>query len=619
MSTATTAPSVPIDDVRGTRGPLSGRLSRRLSVPGAAAVAVAVGVLAGYLGPALLHPNLVHDDAGQHLWWNQRAWGGDPTAYSEIARYFASSAAAPPAWRWLMAGFGATGNVQRAAEVANVAVVLVAAGLTYLLARRCGRPSGRRAAAWGGLAACATLVLSREFTANLYEVTLLQRGFAAPLTALALWALLARRLAWLGVAFVGTALVYPIMIAVLGLTAVAHELWRLWRDRRMPRGWAWAAAGGVAALVLILVVRDVPEAYGSMVTAAESRRMPVFGPQGRSSIWGLPFYDRVFTHSRMGLGLPPLHLGVGLATAAAAVVLAGGFRRVPALIWITIGCSLLLWAAAWATLFDLYLPNRHVRVTLPMAWILLVAVAAAGLARRARLRTRRRGWGGNAVRAGRVAVAVVVAAAAGTIAAPKAWRLLHRYEWQSRTQAYEYLRTLPPDAILAGHPEHVSLLTLWTGRPVLISRETTQAYYTGYYDSLVLPRLDAALGAYYAPDWATVDRLLHAEHGVRAFYYRPERLNDLPYEEPFRTIARRHLRRMGDGEPAMYRPPTDRVLFNAGDVFVIRVGPPGDDLPQGPVPADLRERLDALPPPPRYDPALHDGPSRTPPDKVFRR
>jgi hypothetical protein len=572
-----------------------------------------LGYLPARLGPVVLHQHMTADDSGQHVWWAQRAWGGYPAAYDEVAEYFASSAAAPPAWYWLMQGLGRLGELQRVAELTNAVVVFATAWVVFALGRRATLgtrgPAGEEdpapgiavAALWAGLGAVALYLFLRAGS-RLHESILLQRSFATILFAGTLWALISRRIAWLAVVFVSTALVYPVLIAAIGLTAIVHECVMLARTRRLPRGWIVTTVGGLIALTLILVVREVPDRFGPMVTAEQARQMAVFGPEGRSSIWGTPWMENYFTHSRTGIGFTPVQLVIGLLMGGIAIGLAG-VRRVPAAVWVTAGVALFLWTAARLTLFDLYLPNRHTRIPLQMAWVTLIAAGIGAAA----LRWRDLAIARPRVPAGRVAqvtAALLVLAYGIYKQGPRLHARVTQTENPAYLETYDFLRQLPPEAVVAGFPRHVDLLSLRIGRPVLISRETTQAYYLEYYNDIVLPRLRDVIRAYYSPDWADVDRLYDL-YGVRVIFYRNHQLNYTPDEEPFRSIALHHWRALGDREPALYRPPADRLLFAAGDVQVIRVGPPDDELPREPIPSEILQILTTMPPPPAYDPATH--------------
>src|SRR5690606_1716407 len=64
-----------------------------------------------------------------------------------------------------------------------------------------------------------------------------QRTFTLPLVLLALMSLVARRYAWVGVAWLGAALFYPVVLPLLGIAAGVVFLRELVVERRMPDAW----------------------------------------------------------------------------------------------------------------------------------------------------------------------------------------------------------------------------------------------------------------------------------------------------------------------------------------------------------------------------------------------
>ena len=561
---------------------------RRSAVLLGVTAVVAIGMSLFKFGPAIVHANEFHEDLGQHAFWAQRAWGGNPTEYSEVARYFASEAAAPIGYHWIMRGLGLLGDVQAAGDVLNVAL---AAAMAVWLAVLCGKIARSR---W--VMPIIAIVFFAIFpNQRLIEDSFLQRTFAVPLLLMCMWGLHHRQMAWVGLSMIGCVLLYPITLATVGAIAVTHELFMLARTRRMPPGWiAGLVLGLVAARLLSL--RHVPEQFGPMVTYEQAKSMPIFSNEGRSSIFLENRYRYWFTGSRTSIGFTPQQLLLGVGTLLAAGFLAK-WRRIPPLVWTIIGVSLALFFAAHATLFDLYLPNRHTRITLPLAWFMLLAIALAGGWTRLRVALRRQ-WRGSTsaerrFKFHRVAGGALVLALALAIYDGGSRTLVKLTDWepQSEIRIHDWLRHTPPGTLVAGMPDDISRLTLQTGRPTLITRESTQAYYLGFYNDIVLPRLRDTNNAFYATDWETVDEL-YEKYGVRVFYFRAHNYQRLPYEEPFRTLARIPASKLDGKVPVMYDPPIDRVLYQAADMYLIRVGPP---FAKGEVPPQQPEPLPTVP------------------------
>ena len=545
---------------------------------------VVIAVILAFLGTvwrfvgAVLRDHAFDGDLAQHVYWGQRAWGADLLAHDPLARHYASDVASPLLWKGVVAVMGRLGEIQLVADLAATSLFVATCWLLYRLCKGIGGGSPW-AGVWGVFAA--TLFIG---TSKWIPQSLLQRSFAVPLTALAVLALHERRMWLLGLCYLFSGLLYPITIVSIGALGVAHESWRLWQDRRLPRGWWMAVIGGVAGLALILVVRDPPDLYGPSVTYEQARSMEVFGPTGRNAIWLDDAQAFWFDHHRTGLRIELEDFLKGAAALAVVALLAGWreIRRVPPVAWMLGLTGLALFFIAHATLFALYLPNRHVWITLPLSWTLLMAALSVAAGRRAAgwLRIERPAW--PWVAAG--AWAIVVTGWVGEAEAV----LRNRAEVSAERLAVEYARSTPPDTLFAGLPvdAEVDEFPLRTGRPILINYETAQAYYPKFYDAVVVPRLRASVEMYYATDWETIDRI-GQEWGVDAFLWRAHALKELPPHEPMRSMAVEAIRRAtadGDDVPAMYEPPADRILWWAGDVRLVRVGDgPAAATPPGPV------------------------------------
>ena len=566
-------------------------------LPGVLALLVAGVGAAWCLGPNLVRDQAFEGDLAQHVFWGQRAWGSDlfllkpdGEPVDPFAHFYASDAAAPPLWKAIVHGMGHLGEIQRVNEAFNLLLYFATIALLWRLARSVGGGDP-----WAGLAGVACLPVFIGLT-EWFPSGMLQRSFAVPLTALTLLALHERRMWLLGVAFVGSALLYPITIVSAGAIGVVHELYRLARDRRLPRGWWLATIGGVAALALILLVRQVPDAYGDQVTADQARTMPIFLDGGRNEVWLDDPVKFWIEHHRTGFRFDAEDFYRTLAVVAA-VVVAGGWRRlreVPAVVPATILTGLGLFLLSHATLFALYLPNRHVWVTFPLGITLLVAWSGPPAFRRLA------GWARlpDAWRPVAAAALVLIPTVNGVKYALR--ELRGRGEILSELSSYQYLRSTPPDTLVAGLPLDVEMddTSVRSGRPLLVNYETAQGWYPEFYDEVVRERVRDSINAHYATDWETIDALAD-RYGVDVFVFRGHTLKGVRGQEPMRSMAVEAIRRAGGRQPVMYEPPADRLLWWMGDVRLIRVGTgpasatrPGEVQPFPDLPdVDLRQAL----------------------------
>ncbi|MEM1010832.1 MAG: hypothetical protein AAGI46_01275 [Planctomycetota bacterium] len=543
-------------------------------------ILIAIGATASTaywkLANALISPFNYDGDAVQHGFWAQRSWGATLLEHDVFAQFYASDAMAPPGYRWLMLLLGSLGDIQLMGELAMIGLIGITAVVLFLLG---WRASG---SLWGGAVLVAFLMWFAIQNERPFGSIILQRHFALVLLAAGLYGLVSRRVWIVGLAILGSSLFYPITLAVLGMTAFVHEGIRLAVDRKLPRGWWIALLLGLAA-VGVLASRDIPDEYGPRVTAEQARTMPIFQDGGRSQYWVANERDFLYHHHRTGLGHDPAELCKAALVLLPFVLLA--WRSSSPAAWIMLVVSVSLWGIAHLVPFHLYLPNRHVRVPLPLAYATLFASMAPAAVARLNDFARRRLPSNRGQLPWRIATAVVVPIALSFYAGEQfrpdvierrkeVRRVLKRPPEPPRV-VEEYLRNTAPDFLVAGHPEEIQHISLTTGRPTLVNRETLVPYYLGFYESVARPRAKDALDAYHAGDWPTFDSILSA-HAVDAFYlvHHPPQPRRKPLEEPLATMTEAAIARLGELVPVTVDPPADRILAHDPHrhITLIRVG-----------------------------------------------
>jgi hypothetical protein len=173
-----------------------------------------------------------------------------------------------------------------------------------------------------------------------------------------------------------------------------------------------------------------------------------------------------------------------------------------ALLLVVLAASLLLFAAAHALLFRLYLPARHVQFTLPIVWALAGGLFWALLADRF---SPPLPFGEG--RGERRRLLILAGVALLLVHAPPAGDF---YVTGQHPAIYAYLRTSPPDTRVAALPADSSILPLFGQRAVVASFEHALPYHRGYYEPL-RARTQALLDAYYASRVATLARFVDDE------------------------------------------------------------------------------------------------------------
>jgi hypothetical protein len=520
-----------------------------------------------WAGPDIAREDIFDGDAAHHIFW---FYGyADPALYPDdlSLEYFTSGAVAPLGYKALYGALAKVVDVLAASEWISVALLGASVALAWMIGRALG---DRRDSELKGLL-CAVVMIGLLPQSDLLPAMGFQRTFAMPLTLLCLWALIAKRYVWVGVAWILAALFYPIIIAVIGLASTIVFLIDLLRERRMPDYWIWNGALGLAALAIVLLGSTTPEAVGPSVSFEQAMAMPEFGPDGRQALFGTDWKNGLFRHHRTGLGWSPWMMLVMAGAVLLATAL--GYRRqisAPVVVFGVTGLG--LWLAARLTLFDLYLPNRHSRYAI--AVLLIVAVAVAGYAvldTGVRLAS-----GLFAKPSKRVAQATAVLApllVMGALA-PSAWADFRRPVDDDLERTYEFLATLPKETLIAAHPDLADYIPLRSKRSVLASTEAWIAFMLGYHERMT-PRVAASLEAAYATDWEDVTAAL-APFGVDVFVSSEEVFTKAGYNPPLDTLASTLLARGRTEGFALRHPPQEHVIFRSGDYVVVEIGSPGD-------------------------------------------
>jgi hypothetical protein len=358
------------------------------------------------------------------------------------------------------------------------------------------------------------------------------RAYALPLLTFQLAALAAgrRRLALAVLPL--QAIFYPLGCA---LAVVTMGLWTVWRLRTAPRTaareLAWLALATLVALTLVWWGRLEADRYGPTVSAATARTMPEFQQGGRTAYFVPDPYRFWVESSRSGFALGPrdslledvpvLAIPGALALVLGGWLLAGRLgwgtppRLPPAgglLVVLLIG-SLLLFFAAHALLFALYLPARHVQFSLPLVWALAGGLCWVLLGERlaawlhARFGARRVRWPGFGPGLSGAKLCAVAGLALLAIHSPPPgdFYVVGRYP-----AIFAYLRRTPPDTIIGALPADSNIVPMMTQRPILTSFEHALPYQPGYYQPL-RERTEAFRAAYYAPTLAPLIAVLREQ------------------------------------------------------------------------------------------------------------
>ncbi|MGE0114238.1 MAG: hypothetical protein AB7T07_05070 [Steroidobacteraceae bacterium] len=528
----------------------------------AACCALVAAVL--WLGPYLLRADVFADDMTQHVFWMYRFV--DPALFPNdlSVAYFGDSSAAPWGYQALYRVLAQFMDLQVASEGVAVLLLMLSAWLAWCL----GAASGDRYPELRAL--CAVVVVLMLLPLRLTDVMSpagLQRSFALALMLLCLWALVARRYAWVGVSWLLAALFYPVVLVVQGLASVVIFTRDLLRERCLPPAAISNGVLGVVALLIAVVNSRTPPGIGPTVTGNEARAMAEFYPGGRLPMFGMSFYGDWFNDHHLALGWS----FYSLLLLSIALLIVWWKRRlgsIPAAGWVMAIVGLGVWFISRQMLFTLYLPNRHARWSL--ACFAVLAFSAAASAVIAPLFDRMASRSARASSGLQWSIALLAPILVASALLPGALRDYRQPRDQDMERAYQFIAGLPKDTLVAAHPDLADYVPLRSRRSVLVSTEISLPFMLGYYRQLK-PRIEASLRAAYATDFQEMDAAL-SPFGVKVMLTNASVWDKQGYFKPFDRLVH-DLRERGDRLGyALRAPPSERVLFQSGNVYVVKVG-----------------------------------------------
>ncbi len=424
--------------------------------------------------------------------------------------------------------------------------------------------AARRLAGFFGALLATSLVLSSDLFLGRMAGGL-PRAFAFPLLAAAAAALVCGRARILAAIVCVGAAFYPAgaMPAGIALALVLFVLprrhrgdavsWHFGRRARVVLG-----AGVVSALILMPTLLAA-RGYGTTLRPADVTMYPEIGPGGRygpgdrapfasfpdSAVEqvravlkpaGQAWAPTVQEWAKRGGGRGAASNGDTVLAILGGVLLLGGLLlavRDPG------GRRLLaLGAAAWlghlvarpvAPYF--YLPQRYAAYPVPILFVVLLPAAAAAIGG---VFSRRRAASVPAVIAVVALAAVVVLPFGGRGSATSGLGI----DAQPQRRLFDFLHTLPKDALIAGWPSDLDSVPYVSRRQAFVTYELHQAFHQGYADEM-RRRMRALVDAYFASDPAPLLRL-RDEFKVTHLVFQQSRLSRPPsYFKPFDTWTRK--------------------------------------------------------------------------------
>ncbi len=412
-----------------------------------------------------------------------------------------------------------------------------------------------------------------------------QRAFALPLMMAFLYYVTISAWRRACVALVILALFYP-MGFLLGVPTYAMALVVGCRDRdwiatiRAPFAWLAVVTIACGTLLAVKNVYAPDPRIGRIVTRAEMTGRPEFYAIGRTAILptpGLPeeMADQlVGTVRSLSLGYPAalLRLATGVSRWAlivpmvlvgllvTLVVFRGVVRRslaVPPVLVYFLIAGVMFHVLADRLLFRLYLPSRYLSYPVQLSGLVMAGLAVGYLvASISRTRVR-------------YAVQIVLLVLIG-------WQVgltrnIGLIDQSAARPLYEFLQTLPREALIASHPDAADYIPTFARRKVFVNFEQSYPFFDVYWRTMS-SRTTSLFDAYYAETREQVYTFCEA-NGIDYLVVRLRDFDDAYlahnriYFQPFERDIRARL--ISHHRYALAQVADEDMLFRDGDTFVI--------------------------------------------------
>ncbi|HJQ68015.1 MAG TPA: hypothetical protein VKA70_03545 [Blastocatellia bacterium] len=453
---------------------------------------------------ALAERYIIQDDARQHVFWMQRFTDPELFPGDLIANYY--EAVAP-------SGYTAFYRVGAAAGIDPIRLSKLVPILLGLITTAYCFGFTLQLLPVPFAAFLSSLLLNQALWSRDDIVSATARAFLYPLFLAFLYYLARRKLIPCLVAVILQALFYPsiafVSAGVLGLGLIA------WRGKRpiinRDRFALWLCAAGLIAIGVVLAFYAAKSSgFGEVIRASQARQMPEFYAGGRVSFFR---DDHLFYWTRGAYsGLLPGHIPELLFAAALFPFLFVFKSRLPLLTktsklsllaQVTIS-SFVLFFAAHALLFRLYLPSRYTqhtfRIVLCVVAAITLVVALDGMRR-----IHSRAIIGIPITAALVVVLVITSISLPDI--PQ-----RRFRVGKGAAFYDFLAAQPKDVMIATLDDESDNIPSFSARSVLVAREYALPYHLGYYGQMRERAVDL-INAQYSRDLSEVKRFIE-KHGV---------------------------------------------------------------------------------------------------------
>jgi len=451
-------------------------------------------------------PNLVQEDARQHVFWMRRFI--DPTLFPNdlIADYF--QAVAPAGYKfiyWILAKLGI--DPLLVSKLLPAAIGVLTAYFAFKLFMQLTANS--RGAFFASLLLC-QLIWAKDDV-----ISATPRAFVCPLFLAFLLFLLQRRLVLCLLMLALEGLIYPQAAFVsAGVLALQLIKWQgpslqISRDRA---AYVFFIAGLLVLGAVLIPFASSISPYGPVITRHEAMALPEFYRHGRSEFFvrGFEFWSEAPRSGLFPNGMPQ-HI---FTLALVALVLSALRRnKFPLGLLFQVALAAVgMWTAAHLLLFRLHLPARYSQWVFQILFVMAAAMAIAVIwdeAEQWREKLREK----NRVIAARIVLVLLLAGSAVLVVYP---HLKSRFPNESYVQErpkplYEFLRRQPKDCVIAAVKKPANLIPVFAQRAVFVNSEYAIPYHQAYY-RIIRKRGQELVQALYSSQPEDLRSFIHENH-----------------------------------------------------------------------------------------------------------
>lgn len=462
-------------------------------------VATICGILS--LKQAFAEPNLIYDDARQHVFWMLRFIDSDLFPNDLIANYFESVA---PAGYTTIYKLGIILGINPF-DLVKIIPPILGLFVTYYFFGLCVEILPIPVIGFIG-----SLVINQAFWMKDDLASGTPRAFINPIFIAFLYYLVKHSIIGVCVTIAAIGLFYPLYVFIAIIILILRLI--SWKNRQLTLtknklDYQILACGLLVAIMVLLPYTISSLEFGPTITRAEAINSPEFFFRGRSMFFYDNFMEIWFTGRRSGMFhsslFTPATQCVGLLMPFL-LLFPKQFplgKYIKPAIWVLLQLlisSVLMFFLSHALLFRLYIPSRYTELSFRIIITVLTAISLT-LIFDTLLRVFKNNYSHGLYRWLALTIMALIVAVLLLYPAFVPYFPLVRYEKGRMTEVYEFFQQQPKDIVIASLSEEANQLPTFARRSVLTAREYSIPYHIGYYNQISARTLDM-INAHYTED-----------------------------------------------------------------------------------------------------------------------